>query len=433
MIVAFEDLNLAVERARDIINENKNDNASILFRFDREASKMLVAYADGTKAVCSKIDMQVEETDSTEAEIVAPFKFVSEAMDVVRPTGIIYVDEVRITIDPSKQNINFEAEKYIKEVADEDSTEEVAQVISVMNRSFAYKRMEEDKRQRILNCVNYEDLLASSSDKEVDPDADVTDTTEADTWGRGDLINTLQKMTVEDAEIIFSGKTKNVRVTYAGFAVCVQKDEIGHPLCINTKTAKTLMAVLKHCTGDEVDVEVAKESAVVRSADGTVALWFTTIKPKERTLKTLNGYCDNTYDKHQLVMIRDAIVNQIKCLGDDANNVELSFEGSAVDGYKMNVGGGVSSTKTNKFSIALSGVSGENEELLGRTFSVNTEAIKSMLNLCEGTFIGIEIDLSQKDGSNSAWLMRVCEISKNAGMIERGVQCFTVITMIAKN
>ncbi len=433
MIVAFEDLNLAVERARDVINENKNDNASILFRFDREASKMLVAYADGTKAVCSKIDMQVEETDSTETEIVAPFKFVSEAMDVVRPTGIIYVDEVRITIDPSKQNINFEAEKYIKEVADEESTEEVVQVISVMNRSFAYKRMEEDKRQRILNCVNYEDLLASSSDKEVDPDADVTDTTEADTWGRGDLINTLQKMTVEDAEIIFSGKTKNVRVTYAGFAVCVQKDEIGHPLCINTKTAKTLMAVLKHCTGDEVDIEVAKESAVVRSADGTVALWFTTIKPKERTLKTLNGYCDNTYDKHQLVMIRDAIVNQIKCLGDDASNVELSFEGSAVDGYKMNVGGGVSSTKTNKFSIALSGVSGENEELLGRTFSVNTEAIKSMLNLCEGTFIGIEIDLSQKDGSNSAWLMRVCEISKNAGMIERGVQCFTVITMIAKN
>lgn len=430
MIVALDEFIAAVERVRDVINENKNDNASVLFRLDKEASKLLVAYADGTKAVCSNISIEIEDTDRIETEIVAPFKYVSEAVEVVKPTGIILVDTVKIDVDPDRQNISFEAEKYINMAEDENATETTKQVISVMNRSFGYKRMEEDKRQRVLGCVNYEDMLAS--DKIVSPDADVSSMPEVATWGRTDLINVLQKMTAEDATIIFSEKAHSVRVAYTGYAVYVPKEEIAKPLCINTKTAKTLMAVLKHCGTDTVDMQVdTNQSTTVRTADGTVAIWFTNVSLGQNMLKRINAYSDNSYDKHRLVVIRDAIVNQIKCLGEDVSNVELSFTGSAVEGYKMIVGGGVNATKSNQFSIALSAAEGENEELTSRKFTVNTETIKGMLSLCETTFVGIEIDLGKGETQDGAWVMRICDITKTAGIVERGTQCFTVVAMKA--
>lgn len=428
MIVELSSFMGAVDRVRDLISDSKNENASILFRIDTQNSKMLVAHADGHKAVCSELDIQLDEGEAIENEIVAPFKQVSDAVDVIKPAGVIQVDDVKITLDTEKKLISFEAEKYINMADDENAEETSRTIISVMSRSFTYTRMEDDKRQRILTCVDYTKML--QADEVADIDSTEANIPTADSWNRSEFIATLQKMTVEDSMVIISGKNKNVRVAYTSYAVSVKKDEIKNSVCIPVKTAKTVMAVIKHCGSENIELKVEDTTATIRTDDGRVAVWFETAKPMSRVINILNAYGSNEYDKHQLVLIRDAIVNQVKCLGDDVNNVELTFTGDAVEGYKMFVGGGSSTTKTNKFSIALSAATGDNDGLLEKKFVVNSDVLKSMLDLCGGTFVGIEFGTVGED--TGSWALRVCEISKNAGVIERDTECYTMITATNK-
>ena len=421
MVIELSQLMGAVDRVRDIVADSKNENISVLMKCDKANGKVLIAFADGHKAVCSEIEAHYDAEEVVEEELVASFKQVSEAIDIIKPSGIVCVDDVSITMDTEKKQINFAAEKYINVAEDENAEEATRQTISVMSRTFAYIRMEDDKRQRILKCVDYASMLTIGTAESEEEAAKV------DNWNRTEFINTLVKMTTEDAMVIISGKSKNVRVANTSYAVSIPREDIKVSLCLPTKTAKYVMAVLRHCGSDTIDIKVDENSAIVCSDDAKVAMWFETAKPLSRVINILNAYAANTYDSHQLVVIRDAIVNQIKCLGDDATNVEFTFEGDGVEGYTMNIGGGNSTTKTSKFNLALSGVSGDCNELLGRKFTTNCDTLKNMLALCDTNFVGLEFGTQ-----DNVWVLRVCEISKSAGVVERFTECYTMTTMSAK-
>ena len=101
MRIKLEELVGAVDRIRVFIPDAKKENSGVLVRLDKANQKALFAYADGSKAVCSNTDITIEE-ELTETTIVLSFKLLSEAVEIMKPLGVVKVDDVEILLDTEK-------------------------------------------------------------------------------------------------------------------------------------------------------------------------------------------------------------------------------------------------------------------------------------------------------------------------------------------
>ena len=420
MRIKLEELVGAVDRIRVFIPDAKKENSGVLVRLDKANQKALFAYADGSKAVCSNTDITIEE-ELTETTIVLSFKLLSEAVEIMKPLGVVKVDDVEILLDAEKKVISLSAEKYITTEAEDGSGEPVNEPIATMARAFAYTTMETDKRLKILECVDYDKML-SIADAGIDgEDAGI------DSWNKKDFTDVMDKVTTEEGQmVIFSGKNKNVRVSNVAFAVNIPREEVNTSFCVGCKLAKSVVEILKKSSCDDIDIKATDVKATVCTSDRKVAVWFDTAKPLSRVINILKSYGEVAYTKHNIVVLKDAFTNIIKCIDSDVTNIELSFTGNDVDGFIMNVGGGSNTAKTNKFNVKLADVQGENAEILGRSFTINSDTVRAIIALCDTPYIGIDVGTTT-DGS--AWVMRISEIFKDAGVVQRNIECYSMISM----
>ena len=417
MIVALNDIVSAVDRIKAIVTDVKNENTSILFKSKLETGTLIVAHADGKKAVCSEIEAYYEEGEQFEEEFIAPFKQVMEAIEVMKPSGCVQVDSVNVKVEPDKKMITFCAEKYIQVAGDEEDGVEVSkQIISRMEQGFAYKLLEEDKRQRILKCVDYESMLNLDAENTV-----------VDSIGRDQFMRAFSKTSTEDGQlVIVSAKTNSAKVANVAFAVCVPfEDKVSTGFCAPVKTVKQMIEVFKRTTSEGMDIQVDSEtsSAVVCSSDKTVAFWFTTEKPSTRVVNILTAYEANQFNEYRITVVKDAIENIVKCADPESTSLTISFYGNAVDGFGMNIDTGNKTGKANKFRLAATSVEGDTDTLTEKKFTVTTETLKNMIGLCDAGYIGLDFGVIGADSDNN-WEVRVCTLRKDAGVISRDTLCY---------
>lgn len=414
MLIKYSELVNAVDSVKAVLSDNKNDQVNILLSFNKHEENAMVAYSDGRKAVVKRIGVEYGEDEVVADNVIVTFKRILDVMDMAKPVGALSVEEVELFTDTAKKQLDFKVEKVVYMVADDEDAAEMGatekKVIATLKQSFKYTSAEDDRRQAALLRPNYVEMLGEAPDG-----------VESDTWARTELIKVLSKVCSEDdKQIVMSGKNNTVAVSNLNYTVWMPRDEVEHALCLSVKMAKNISEVMKRCSADNVEVRVSDLFCTVRDDEGTVAFWFESEKPMKKVLNVIDGYVGLPCDKFGLVVMKDALANVSRCVG-DAKDIALEFTGNLVDGVKIKVGGGDTAAKTNDFTVEATEITGDVEELTHCKFTVTADTLRSMVDLCDSVYIMVNFNVDESGLS----VMRVSDVEKVSGQVVRNIDSFT--------
>ena len=459
MLVSYSSVSSAIERIKAIMNDKDSERQNILFKFNTENSTARVAYSDGRRAVCSEIDITLEDGEEVDEDIIAPYKQICDAIEMAKPAGILQVDDIEIVVDTEHKHMKFTAEKFIlqadengaiekvdnPEVAISDEDAELAEeldaeleaedetaeeesnverkVIATLSRAFKYFSAEDDRRYAALLRPDYTKMLGVHEAGNVG-EVDGTSGTETDVWNRQELISVLSKVASEDdKQVIMSGAKHTVNVSNMNYAVTIPREEVVHPLCMNVKLAKNIMDVFKRSGVEDISILIEDVFCTVCGDDGKVAFWFESEKPMRRVLNTIDGYNGLEFDAYCMVLVRDAILNIVKCCG-DAADVTLKFKGNQIDGIKLKVSGGDTASKANEFEIEPTELTGKAYgDIENAAFKVNTDTIRKMIELCSSPYILMEFAVGEAGEAT----VRVSDAHKEGGIVHRELSSFAPV------
>lgn len=397
MFVNLTAFTKAMNKVKAQANGNKQETVLIKCLDD----KLRVCYCDGRQAVVENIECYFNENEE-HRDFVINFSTLMGLLEVCQPIGSVLVDNIEMSVDDGYM-LSIRVAKYVN-IENEDFPDGIEKR-TVSKFKQTVKVTAPDPKVHIVARMNFENVFAEHDN---------------DVWDKAKLVSILTRLAKEeDKVILISSKSKSAFVANLAYTGLIKTEEVDNAsMCLSGKMAKIIVDILNK--SDATEVEVLTDDSkycTIRDTDEKLAIWFEMAKVNRMSIGSMEMYTSRTYDTFQLVFLREALMNVIKCslaVANGSEALELKFRNEG-EGTEMLFGGLGKASKENDFAVRAE-VSTNDEALIEQVLKVNVSVLNDIIGLCNEGYIGMEI-LVDENEQRFVRFVDICDTDENGKLI----------------